>query len=98
MKIETLNLLPFAVIWAVLAAIVIFLIMYRRKVAHEEDDTLRVLEGGDAITRQVSVAKKLEQIDRWGKTLTIVTLVYGVAIGVSYVYQNWVQASNYMGQ
>jgi hypothetical protein len=98
MKIETLNLLPFAVIWAILAAIVIFLIVYRRRVAHQEDDTLRVLEGSDAITQQVSIAKKLEQIDRWGKTLTVVALVYGVAVGVSYIYQNWVQASNYMGR
>ncbi|HZT28553.1 MAG TPA: hypothetical protein VFA33_01625 [Bryobacteraceae bacterium] len=94
MNIETMNLLPFAVIWAVLAVIVIFLILYRRSIAHQEDDTLRVLEGSEAISQQVQVAKRLEVIDRWGKMLTVVALVYGVAVGVAYVYQNWVRASN----
>jgi hypothetical protein len=98
MKIETLNLIPFAVVWAVLALIVIYLILVRRKFAHQEDDTLRVLEGPVAISHQEIIAKKLDQIDRWGKVLTLIAVLYGIIIGVAFVYQNWVLSSNYMGQ
>jgi hypothetical protein len=97
MNIETLNLIPFAAVWVVLALIVIYLILYRRKFAHQEDDTLRVLEGPAVISQQEAVAKKLEQIDRWGKLLTVIALVYGIVIGLAFVWQNWVRSSNYMG-
>ena len=98
MNIETLNLLPFAAVWAVLAVIVIYLIVHRRKFAHQEDDTLRVLEGPAVISQQIAVAKKLDQIDKWGKLLTLVALLYGLLIGVAFVWQNWVRSSNYLGR
>ena len=93
-----LNLFPFIVLWVVLAATVIGLIVYRKKVAAAEDDTLHVTDGAAGmVQRQAVVAHKLESIDRWGKTLTVLALVYGLLVGGLAVYQNWVQASNYLG-
>jgi len=81
---------PFVVLWAVLATAVIGLIVYRRIIAAGEDDMIHIGDAGGSVTsHQVTVAQKLDQIDKWGKMLTIVTVVYGVVLGAVYVYQSW---------
>jgi hypothetical protein len=82
---------PFIVLWAVLALAVIGLIVYRRIVSAGEDDMIHVSDAAGAVaSQQVSVAQKLDQIDKWGKTLTVVVVVYGIILGAVYVYQSWV--------
>jgi hypothetical protein len=39
------------------------------------------------------VAHKLEQIDKWCKIVTAVTIAYGVLIAGLFIYQTWVQTS-----
>jgi hypothetical protein len=39
-----INLLPFTILWMILTAVVIGLIVYRKWVARDEDDTLHVLD------------------------------------------------------
>jgi len=82
-----INLLPYAVFWGVLAIVVLFLIVYRKQVSSQEDDSLH-LEGSGP-TEQVALAHRLALIDRWGKTLTVVAVVYGVALAAIYLYQIW---------
>jgi len=83
--------IPFVVLWVVLALAVIGLIIYRRIVAAGEDDMIHVSEAAAGVTsQQVSVAQKLDQIDKWGKTLTVVVVVYGIVLAGVYVYQSWV--------
>jgi len=92
-----LNLFPFAVLWAVMAIGVIALIVIRKRIASGEDDTLHVMEGDAAmIPHQKEIAHKLEVVDRWGKSLTVLTVVFGLIVGALWVYQGWVSASNYM--
>jgi hypothetical protein len=92
-----LNLFPFEVLFAVMAAAVIALIVVRKLVAANEDDTLHVMDGDAAmVPRQRQIAHRLEVIDRWGKLFTILTVVVGVVVGGICVYQNWVAASNYL--
>ncbi|MFY9726722.1 MAG: hypothetical protein WB579_10775 [Bryobacteraceae bacterium] len=82
---------PFVVLWAVLALAVIGLIIYRRFVSASEDDMIHVSEAATSATsQQVTVSQKLDQIDKWGKTLTVVVVVYGIVLGGIYVYQSWV--------
>lgn len=83
------NLLPFAIAWGVLAVIVLSLALMRRSIASQEDDTIHLGASGAAIDQQVSVAKKLESIDRWGKILTVVLAVSGVALAILYGMQIW---------
>jgi len=79
------------VLWALLALAVIGLIIYRRIVSAGEDDMIHVSDAAGAVaSQQVSVAQKLDQIDKWGKTLTVVVVVYGVVLAGVYVYQSWV--------
>jgi hypothetical protein len=88
-----MNLMPLVILWMVLALAVLALLVWRKAVARNEDDNLHVLDGAAAQTSsvQAAVAEKLELIDKWGKIVTIVTVVYGVALGGLYVYQSWVQ-------
>ena len=90
-----INLLPFAVLWMVLAVAVIGLILYRAWIARSEDDSLHVNEREiGLVSQQAATAQKLEAVDRWGKALTVVVLLFGLAVAAGYVYQGWVAASN----
>jgi hypothetical protein len=37
----------------------------------------------------------LESIDRWGKTLTVVVVVYALALACVYLYQVWNNVPQY---
>jgi hypothetical protein len=89
-----INLLPFTVLWMILSTVVIGLIAYRKWVAKDEDDSLHVMDAEIGMAqRQEVVGRKLEAIDRWGKSLTAIALVYGFLVGAAYLYQSWVSAS-----
>jgi hypothetical protein len=87
-----ISLLPFLYPWIALALAVIGLLVWRRAVASHEDDNLHVLDGGVAAD-QIVVAHKLDQIDKWGKILTVIALVYGIILAAAYVYQAWIQTA-----
>jgi hypothetical protein len=89
-----ISLFPFSVLWMLLSAVVVGLIAYRAWVAKDEDDTLHVMDAEVGLNvKQAAVAQKLEVIDHWGKTLTVVALVSGMVLGSVYLYQNWAAAS-----
>lgn len=86
-----INLLPFTILWMILALVVVGLLAYRRWVSRNEDDTLHVMESESGmVSQQAAMAEKLEFIDKWGKVLTVVALVYGLLVGCAYLYQSWV--------
>ncbi|MGH7870010.1 MAG: hypothetical protein ACREP9_20830 [Candidatus Dormibacteraceae bacterium] len=87
-----INLMPYFVFWVVLAAIVIVMIVWRKAISSHEDDSLHVLDGG-AASQQLNVTHKLDVIDKWGKILTAVTVVFGLVLGAIYLYQSWVAMS-----
>ena len=79
-----MNLFPLLVVWIVFALGVLALFLWRQTVARGEDDSLHVMHG--ALTEQTSLAQKLEVIDKWGKIITVITVVLGLAIAAAYVY------------
>jgi hypothetical protein len=84
------NLLPFTVLWMALALVVIGLIAYRQWIAKNEDDSLHIADSEmGMVSQQVVVAHKLDIVDRWGKALTVVALVYGLAVAGIYLLQGW---------
>ncbi len=87
------NLIPYAIAWSVLAVIVLILALKRRNVSSHEDDSLHLSGGSAAVTEQVSMAQKLEQIDKWGKVLTILLVVTGVVLAVMYLIGLWEASS-----
>lgn len=84
-----MNLLPFAIAWAVLGVIVLSLALMRRSVTANEDDSIHLGATTGAIDQQVTTAKKLEAIDKWGKILTVVLAVSGLALIILYGMQVW---------
>lgn len=93
-----MSLVPFVIVWAVLAAVVIALLIYRGVVAGHEDDMLHVEDTtGTLASQQEQVAKKLEVIDRWGKILTVLVVLYGLGLAAAYVYNAWTDTSRYLG-
>jgi hypothetical protein len=79
-----MNLLPLLVVWTVLALCVLALFLWRQAVARGEDDRLHVMHG--ELAEQTSLAQKLEKIDKWGKIMTMITVVLGLLIAAAYVY------------
>jgi hypothetical protein len=77
------DLRIYAAVWAVLAVVVILLALYRWIRSRGQDSMLHV-RAGDAMLsqKQAGQAHTLDSIDRWGKVLTIVVVVYGVILAV----------------
>jgi hypothetical protein len=84
----TFDLRPFVALWIVVTATVIVLFIWRKIVAGKEDDTLHVNSG--ALTQQTDLAQKLDQIDRWGKIMTVVAAVLGLLVAAAYVYGQFI--------
>lgn len=89
---------PFTVLWVLLAAVVLGLIGYRKIVSNKEDETLHLGSGAEAIpAQQAAIAHKLDVIDKWGKLLTVVALLYGLLLLALYTYQTWLSPSSRLG-
>jgi hypothetical protein len=90
-----MNFVPFLVLWALLAVTVLALLVWRKAVSSREDDNLHVLDGAavEKSAEQIMLAHKLDLIDKWGKIVTVVTVVYGVILGGIYVWMSWIQYS-----
>jgi hypothetical protein len=89
------NFVPFLTLWVLLALTVMALFIWRKAVSSKEDDTLHVLDAasGEKTAQQAVVAQKLDLIDKWGKIVTVLAVVYGVILGGLYAWQVWVQNS-----
>jgi hypothetical protein len=87
-----INFIPFLTLWVVMAIAVIVMICWRKVVGRQDDETLHVMDVG-AATHQVDISHKIDVIDKWGKILTVITVVYGVVLGALYLYQSWVSMS-----
>ena len=80
---------PYQLTWIVLATVVVGLAAYRYTLVRHEDATLDVLESGHAAREQSAVYRKANAVERWGKPLTVVVIVYGLALVAVYAYQVW---------
>lgn len=93
------NFIPFLVAWGALTLVVIFLAVYRKSLSGKEDDTLHLNNmGTGAVAAQESLAAKLAMIDKWGKLLTIVSVVAGIALAGWYIYYVWTDAGRMITQ
>lgn len=92
-----INFLPYLIVWIMLAVTVTALFLYHMLVGHQEDETMKfgldVQEPVAVAQQQTVLEHKLAITDKWGKILTVITVVYGVALAVLYVYQTWEQGS-----
>lgn len=79
---------PFVIFWAVLGLATLGLALYRKFVSMREDDYLHLSAGEERlIPQQVATFRKLGTIDRWGVSMTIVTVAMGLALAALYLYR-----------
>lgn len=57
-------------------------------ISRKEDDYLHV-DSNVAVQQQEAVAKKLETIDKWGKILTVVAVVFALVLLGIFLYNGW---------
>jgi len=86
-----MNVTLIVALWMVLGIATLGLAVYRWVLsAHNEHDVVHLGAGEEKeIPRQVTLARKMNTIDRWGKTMTIVTAAVGLALATAYLYQAW---------
>jgi len=86
-----LDLRPFLVVWAIVIVALVVVAFWRRSVAVQEDPALHLgaAHAGTA-AEQMALAKKLGQIDKWMKLLTLAVVVFGLLLGAAALYKGWV--------
>jgi hypothetical protein len=61
---------------------------YRKFVTREEDDLVHLGEGAvQHAAKQEALARSINQLDKVGKILITVTVLYGLALGGTMIYQ-----------
>ena len=86
-----IDLRPFLTLWLVVIAALVVVCFWRRSVAVQEAPALHLgaAHAGSA-GQQVAVAKRLGQIDKWVKLLSVTTVGFGLLLGAAYLYKGWV--------
>lgn len=93
-----MNLFPYLATWVPLFIIVVALAIYRSVMASHEDETIHVFEGdAPAVAAQAKLSHKLDAIERWGKALTVIVVLYGLVIAGMYLYYIWQQGAKLPG-
>jgi hypothetical protein len=89
-----MNWILYLAILGVLVLAVVALLIIRSRLAGNEENIIHVQDAeAGMVAQQAVLAQKLTVVDRWGKTVTVVTLLYGLFLAGLYVYQFWTSSS-----
>lgn len=77
------------IVWFVLTLFVASLALLRKYAARNETDVIHLSGGEQIISEQASLAAKLEKIDHWGKTLTVIDLAFGFVLVSILLFTAW---------
>lgn len=84
------NIIPMTIPWAVLTIIVIALAFYKKSLDSHVDEHLHFDEQEDRLVQQqVAQARRSEVVEMWGKILTVVAFLYGLAIVGMIAWHQW---------
>jgi hypothetical protein len=85
------------VIWVVIGIALASLALYRKYISAAESDILHLRDSESTqISGQKEFANRLDSLDRWGKILMIVLIVYGLVVGCEYLVVAWQQSGRQM--
>jgi hypothetical protein len=80
-------------VWGGLFLAVLALAAARKWISRREDDMVHLADGElPLVQQQASVATTLSRVDLWGKVLTVIVVVYGLAIAARLLYMGWVES------
>lgn len=81
-----------------MTTVVVILAIYRRRLDLKVDENIHILDSeASAVPVQEAVAKKLAVIDRWGKILTIIAVLYLLGIAAAFIYGSFTDNSVKLG-
>ncbi len=81
------------IFWAVLVVVVLSLVVARRLAAHREDDSLHLRDSEvGLVQRQASLAAFINHVDRAGKLVTVILLLYTAALIGRAFYLAWLDS------
>jgi hypothetical protein len=73
--------------WGILGVTVLALAAYRTQLGRREDDRIHFSDTEAAlVSQQNQFAHRIEVIEKWGKSLTVLLVLYGIALGGYYLY------------
>jgi hypothetical protein len=85
-----MNWTPYIAVWSFFAAIVLALAAYRKTLAGREDDSIHVSDGASRlIPQQIAHAQRIQVVEKWGKTLTVVVVLAGLVLAGIYFNGVW---------
>lgn len=91
------NIIPMAISWGILTLVVVALAIYKKSLDGHIDESIHFNNSEDAaLRRQAAETHRSEVVERWGKALTAVVVLYGLVIVGILVYHQW-QAASTMG-
>lgn len=91
------NIIPLAISWGILTLIVIALAIYKKSLDGHIDEHIHVNASEDAVLKQqMAETHRSEVVERWGKALTAIVVLYGLVIVGMLIYHQW-EASSTMG-
>ncbi len=81
-------MIPLIALWCLMAVGVAVLAIMRKMAAKDENETLHV-DDKAFMDKQAAIAGQLDKIDRWGKIVTAVTVLYGLILLGVQLYNTW---------
>jgi hypothetical protein len=84
-----MNLNVYFSVWLVLTVVVLAMAAYRYLLVRHADATIDLMESSKIAAEQTKAFRRAEGIGRWGKILTAVVLVYGLALIVVLLHHAW---------
>ena len=85
-----MNVTFVVVIFALFGLATLALAIYRWMISGRTQGVVHLGPGEEReIPVQNDIAQKLMSVDRWGKTLTVITAVLGLGLAVAYLYEAW---------
>jgi hypothetical protein len=73
-------------------AIAVLVLAVMRKIAAKDESEVIHPEDKAFEDRQAAIAARLETIDRWGKIVTAITVVFGLCLCALYLYNGWLES------
>ena len=93
-----MRLSTYVVIWSCLSMVVLALAMVRYIASLHEDNNIHIGNGqASLISKQVAYFSRVEGVERWGKSLTVIALVGGLALAALYLNQVFQGNANPLG-
>ena len=82
-----MDLMPWMILWALVTTGVVVLALWRNMLGLHDMESIHLGKGGEQDEEmEARIARKIAQVEMWGKTLTVVSAVLIVGIGCIWAY------------